>query len=102
YRDLEVLTINLGTGNDVFRVVSTHSGATNILTGAGDDDIYVQSIDGHTTIDAGAGIDEIWVGSDAAPNLVAPPNLVSTVRALLTVIGGADNDTLYIDDHAQT
>src|SRR6185295_6490534 len=57
YRDLEVLTIHLGSGNDTFYIVSTHTGATNIYGGAGDDHIHVQSITGHTTIDAGAGND---------------------------------------------
>ena len=101
YRDLEVLSIRLGSGNDDFTVVSTHAGATNISAGAGNDDITVQSIDGHTRVDAGDGDDEIWVGSDAAPNLPTP-NLLGTVRVLLTVIGGAGNDTLYVDDSAET
>ena len=47
YGDIEVLNIELGSGNDTFTVASTHAGATNISTGAGNDTVYVQSIDGH-------------------------------------------------------
>ncbi|MFA5123855.1 hypothetical protein, partial [Zavarzinia sp.] len=102
YRDLEVLNIELGRGVDRFTVVSTHTGSTNIFTGAGADIITVQSIDGHTRIEAGDGDDQIWVGSDAAASLPTAPNLLGTVRVLLTIDGGAGNDTMYVDDHAQT
>jgi hypothetical protein len=102
YRGLEVLTIELGSGNDIFHVVSTHTGATNIDSGAGNDQIFVQSIDGHTTIDAADGDDVFRVGSEAAPHLLTTPeNLLVTVRALLTVIGGAGNDSLYVDNGSQ-
>ncbi|MFA5123571.1 beta strand repeat-containing protein, partial [Zavarzinia sp.] len=103
YRNLEVLNVDLGRGNDIFHVISTHSGATNIFTGAGNDEIHVQSIDGHTTIDGEAGDDSFSVGSDAAPHLgAAPASLLETVRALLTIIGGAGTDTLYVDDRAES
>jgi hypothetical protein len=101
YRDLEVLDIRLGSGNDKFTVLSTHTGTTRISSGTGIDHIVVQSIDGHTSIDAGAGDDHIWIGSDAAQNLPTP-NLLGTLRVLLTVVGGAGNDTMYVDDSADT
>lgn len=100
YRDLEVLNIVLGTGNDTFHVLSTHAGSTNIASGAGNDIFYVQSIDGHTAIDAGAGDDVVNVGSEAAPNLLGQ-NGLGTIRALLIVIGGTGNDTLFIDNRAE-
>ena len=104
YRDLEVLNIALGAGNDTFTIVSTHTGATNIVASAGNDVIHVQSIDGHTSIDGQAGDDEFRVGSAAAPNLLLPEtqNRLQTLRALLTIIGGAGNDSLFIDDRATT
>ena len=98
YRELEVLNIALGTGNDDFTVLSTHAGATNISAGAGNDIITVRSINGHTSIDAGAGADQVRVSSDAAKSLVDP------IAGLLTVDGGndTDSDTLAVDDRAET
>ncbi|KPK03543.1 MAG: hypothetical protein AMS20_10425, partial [Gemmatimonas sp. SG8_28] len=70
YRDLEVLSIELGTGNDSFYILSTHAGATNIASGRGDDTLYVDQISGHTTIDAEQGADHVYVASEAAANLL--------------------------------
>ena len=103
YRDLEVLNIMLGSGNDTFTILSTHEGATNIYGGAGNDEFHVQAIAGHTTIDAGAGDDVFLIGSQAAPNLsVSPANQLETINALLTLIGGAGSDALYVDDSAES
>jgi Ca2+-binding RTX toxin-like protein len=100
YRDLEVLNIYLGSGVNTFTIESTHTGATNVYSGSGSDLFYVQGISGHTTINAGSGDDIFRVGSAAVPNLTLPGQL-ETINALLTLIGGPDNDTLYIDDSAE-
>ena len=82
YSDLEVLKIDLGSGNDSFTIESTHSGSTVINSGKGSDTINVKTVAGHTTINTGADADTISVRSADL--------LVDSVNALLTINGGGD------------
>jgi subtilisin-like proprotein convertase family protein len=82
YYDLETLNIELGTGNDDFTIESTHKGATNLNSGAGDDTINVETISGHTSISTEDGADTI--------NVQNADHLVDPVNGLLTVNGGGD------------
>ncbi|MCP4449989.1 MAG: hypothetical protein GY809_00890, partial [Planctomycetes bacterium] len=87
YYGLEVLNIDLGTGNDTFTIESTHHGVTNLRSGRGDDQVTVETISGHTTISTEDGADTISVQN--ADQLVDP------INGLLTVSGGGDQtDTL--------
>jgi hypothetical protein len=97
YTGLEVVNIELGTGNDTFLVETTHTGATYIDGSKGTDTVNVQTIAGHTTIVGGLNDDTINVGS------LAPETggIVDGIGALLTVIGDAAADTLNIDDRAE-
>ncbi|MDA1232620.1 MAG: hypothetical protein O2856_17760, partial [Planctomycetota bacterium] len=94
YLNLEVLKIALGVGNDRLTIESTHAGTTTVDSGAGNDVITVQNVVGHTFIESGAGTDEIVVSSRQ--------RLVDEIGALLTVIGGAGDVTLQVDDTADS
>ncbi|MHC4427668.1 MAG: beta strand repeat-containing protein, partial [Planctomycetota bacterium] len=93
YFSLEVINIELGTGNDHFTIESTHLGVTNLSTGAGNDVVDVLTISGHTTIEAGEGADTINVGS--------VDMLLDPITALLTIDGGAGDDTINADDSGE-
>lgn len=92
YENLEVLDIELGYGPDAITVASTHAGSTTIHAGNGADTIFVESLLGHTFIDTGLGADVIELSSR--------DHLVDEVGALLTVVGGDDDDVdvLHVDD----
>jgi acrosin len=94
YDTTESLTINLGSGGDTFTVNDTHAGSTVINGGVGADMINVRAISGMTTIDAGAGSDSLWVGS-LVPTAGGD---LTRIRATLTLEGGADNDSITIDN----
>ena len=85
-----MLDIELGYGKDIFTVESTHEGSTIIHSGDGDDEITVESLVGHTFVHTGAGSDEVDVRSE--------DNLVDEIGGLLTVLGGADDDIVRVDD----
>src|SRR5207244_1906621 len=55
YSNLEAVAVHLGSGDDAFRIASTHGGTTLVTGGAGNDAFVVQTISGPTAIDAGAG-----------------------------------------------
>jgi Ca2+-binding RTX toxin-like protein len=87
YFDLEVLNLQLGTGNDHFIVESTHEGATNIFAGAGDDHVEVITTSGHASVQTQAGADTIDVFN--------ADQLVDQINGLLTINGGGERtDTL--------
>ena len=65
YDNVYSLNISVGSGNDQFTVANTDRASTFIHTGAGNDTVYVQSIDGNTLIQGGAGSDTFIVGGPA-------------------------------------
>jgi Ca2+-binding RTX toxin-like protein len=109
YGTFETLNIGLGTVGDVFTIVSTHAGATNLNANAGADVINVQTIAGITTVDGGTGDETFNVGSNAAGTISTPhTNTGGTVNGLgasLTLNGNAPtsgSDWLYVDDSGDT
>ncbi|HKI91579.1 MAG TPA: hypothetical protein VJ986_04710, partial [Gaiellaceae bacterium] len=113
YRGLGAVVLDLGAGNDQVTVASTHTGATTISTGDGNDTVAVQSISGATTISLGAGNDAAGVGSWAGfwpqtpSNPPGPSNPLTfsnpagsanAIDAALTIDGGTGSDTVTVDD----
>lgn len=104
FSDLEFATIELGSGEDDVLISSTHAGNSvcdadgcplSLLTGGGDDDVDVHSIDGVTVIDLGFGDDTVTVGQPDTDG-----DLLDQIDAGLTVIGGAGTDNLDLDNMA--
>jgi Ca2+-binding RTX toxin-like protein/phage tail sheath gpL-like len=83
YRNLEVLNIELGSGNDSVVIESTHTGVTNLDTGDGTDNVTVKTIAGHTNISTGLDVDRITVSNDQV--------LADQIAGLLTVNGGGQS-----------
>ena len=94
YGTLELLNVNLGSGNDTFQIVTTHLTTTVVSAGPGGDRIDIQTIAGPTTVNGEAGIDTINVGS-LAPGV---GGLVDDIDAILTLNGGDDFDQINVDD----
>ena len=112
YANLEDVRITTGSGDDLFTIVNTHTGTTELSTTGGNDDIAVRTISGATTIDAGTGNDIVAVGSTAGlwntvtpagvpptnPQFVAVNGVVDFIAATLTIHGGTGENTLNVDD----
>jgi Ca2+-binding RTX toxin-like protein/acetolactate synthase small subunit len=90
YGSTETLNIDLGSGSDTFTIQSTHTGATNLNTNAGNDTVNVQTISGTTTVNTGANNDIV--------NVRNTTNSVNNIAANLTVQGGAGTDVLNVID----
>ncbi len=103
YLDQEWLDVDLGSGNDRLDVLSTHGEAglpvrtkrTDITTGAGNDTVNVQTIDGPTSVDLGSGSNTVNVGSRAP---VTSGGTLDGIRAHLVLTALDGNDTLNVDD----
>ncbi len=99
YSSVEILTVYTKGGNDTVNVTAT-SANTTINGGNGNDTFNLSSIGNATTVDLGSGTNTVNVGS------LAPTETGGTlkgIQALLTVAGVAGgNDTLYLDDSADT
>ncbi|HZI44911.1 MAG TPA: hypothetical protein VFD53_06815, partial [Ilumatobacter sp.] len=63
YATMEELNIDLGSGADIFTVISTHTGSTTVNGNGGDDTVNVLSISGDTSVKAGEGDDTINAGA---------------------------------------
>jgi Ca2+-binding RTX toxin-like protein len=98
YTGFESLAIALGTGNDVFRIDSTHSGPvrpTDLNTGDGNDTVIIRSISGPLSVETGVGDDTVHVSSDITG---AGGNLAG-IQSLLTLAAGTGgSDQLFVDD----
>ncbi len=114
YTGLDEVYLTLGDGNDIVTIVKTHAGTTAITTGAGDDTINVQDIDGETTIYSNSGADEFNVGSFAGLwdtsrymgedtyELLNVNGYVDFINDWLNVYGGTEDDVLNVDDTGDT
>ncbi|MHC4396737.1 MAG: hypothetical protein ACYS1A_13895 [Planctomycetota bacterium] len=106
YNNLDSVTITLGDGDDAVTIVNTHTENTEVYTGAGDDIINVQTIDGDTTVYAQDADDIVNVGSfaglweteDSTYEFLNVNGTVDGIGALLTIHGGNQNDILIVDD----
>ena len=61
YVGLEEMYIDLGTGANVVEIMDTHSGATTINAGRGEDFFDIRAVSGHTYVNAGPDADSISV-----------------------------------------
>lgn len=94
YDTVEFLNLELGAGNNSLTVQDTHSSATRIQTGAGDDTVEVNGVSGQTIIKTSSGQDTVHIGNTQ--------NGVTRVTQPLTVSGGSGVDILSIDNSADT
>lgn len=94
YFDLETLNIVLGPAADTFTIESTHVGATTLKTGGEADTVHLVGMSGAVEIDTGPGDDVIHVGNRRG--------LLDTITGTLLVDGGADFDTLNVDNSGAT
>ena len=109
--DLDELVITLGGGNDLFTILTTHAGTTELNTGEGNDRIALRAINGATRVMTGAGDDTVKVGSLAGVWKTVPGQFINVngtvdaINAVLTIVGGdtvpgdgAELDLLEIDE----
>jgi Ca2+-binding RTX toxin-like protein len=78
YVGLEELYIDLGIGANQITIKDTHSGATTINAGRGEDTIEIEAISGHTFVNGGPDADSITV---------TKAGKLDKIAALLTVSG---------------
>ena len=97
YSDIEILNLNLGSGGDIVRIESTHTGTTNLNANAGNDTINVRTITGATNIHTGTDTNVVNVGSQ----MPTTGGNVNGIAALLTLTGGG-TDTVNVDDTLDT
>ena len=111
YVNLEMLQIDLGSGSDRLLIHSTHGGATLVNAAKGDDQVHVRTVGGPTTINGQLGDDTISVGTlfdealfDSAIDHVNAPigGVIDQISSLLRIDGGADTDTVNLDDSGDT
>ncbi|MFZ3220941.1 MAG: hypothetical protein WA174_12960, partial [Rhodoferax sp.] len=102
YANTEVLNLLLGGGANGFTIVSTHGQTTNLDTGAGADAVLIETIDGVTNVSTGTGADSLIVGQDDAATTAVIDRTLSGIDAVLTLIAGADADTLLVDTRSTT
>ena len=95
YSALEAVSIGLGSGADIFTVLSTHAGSTNLATGANADEINVETISGLTTIDGQGEADTVNVG-----RTIGGGETVNGIQAALILGGGGGgaSDTLNVSE----
>lgn len=102
YSGLESFTIDSLGGNDDITIYSTSPGTSTVVnSGDGVDRIAIRSVANTTTINTGTGDDRISVGSMATVSTNSGGD-VNSINALLTVIGGGDADSLFVDDSGDT
>ncbi|MGB6295658.1 MAG: DUF4347 domain-containing protein [Rivularia sp. (in: cyanobacteria)] len=94
YGSFEQLNLELGSGNDILAVETTHDGETNINTGEGNENVYVEAIYGQTTVRTSSGDDNITVSN--------PEQMLNDISAKLTLSGGVGRDNLSVDDSGDT
>ncbi len=101
HTNFDGLNVYLGAGNDQWDVLETHTGATQLSTGAGMDQVNVRKISGDTTINGEAGADVIHLGSLADFDQNENGHL-NDINGWLTLNGGSGSDEVSIDDTSDT
>jgi hypothetical protein len=88
--------------NDTVLLSNVTTGTPTVVrTYAGQDTVNIWSMDGPTTVLGGLGADTVNVGSMAGlPG--APAGTVNGIQAALTIFGEDGDDTINVDDRADT
>jgi hypothetical protein len=84
YKEIEIITFNLGDGVDSITVHSTSEAIHILNLGGQDDTVHVKSLAGPMLINGNDGNDSVYVSSDEAK--------LNHISALLTFDGGHDID----------
>jgi hypothetical protein len=102
YTGFEYLNFWMGTGADELYILSTHTGTTNVfggdgteVTGAVDDEIYINTISGLTNIRAEEGNDLIEVNVETSGGGYARTYL-NGIGAVLNLHGNGGSDTYRV------
>jgi hypothetical protein len=98
YNNIQAVNIRLGSGGNVFNVLSTDAGQTFLDSGTESDTVNIQSTSGPTTVQGNDGNDAFNVGS-LAP---ATSGVVDLVAGPLSVDGGTGSNVLNVDDTGST
>ncbi len=96
YGNLQSLNVRLGSGGDIFTVVSTDATSTLVAGGPGNDTIDVLANSGDTLIQGGGGNDTFIVRSTSA----ATARKSRTIDAPLMLDGGPGINRLVVTDDA--
>lgn len=124
YHTVDELTVELGSGADVFTVESTHTSTdldevetvteTVLRTGAGDDEVTIEDDDGPTRVETATGDDHVQIDDITAPTELdlggddddvrvgegTGDGDVTGIAELLDVTAGAGDDDVEIDARA--
>ncbi len=93
--NIQSVTIDGGSGDDVFTIAGTaHGTTTTVNTGTGADTVDVEAIGARASINAGGGNDTINVSSTAPANT----GTLAGIAAVLTVNGGSGTSTANVSD----
>ena len=111
YTGIKTLNVTLGTGGNTVTVTSTGAATTNLNTGAGNDTVTEQSATGALNIDTAAGANNVFVQGTAATTSItstsgtihvtigsAAPASVTGIQGHVTATGTSASDTLVVDD----
>jgi acrosin len=93
YSGLVLLNLYLDNHGNALTVSGTSATTTNLYTGSGNDNVYVQADGGATNVYAGAGTNLIDIGSTAP----ASNGSLSNIQDALDIVG-AGSDVLNVDD----
>jgi hypothetical protein len=86
YHSVETLNLNLGSGDDIFTIQSTHQGTTNLDLGPGLDKLTITAVSGPTNVYGNTGNDRLVVNQ-----------VVTASPAFVMLDGQAGYDTFIIN-----
>src|SRR5262249_33778411 len=116
YTTLETLNIWLAVGDNTFTIDSTHTGQTTVYTAEGNDTVNINGASGTLTVNAEVGDDIINVHGTGALSTVYlngqngadtfnrgdASHMIDAIDGLVVIDGGANSDTINVDDSANT
>jgi len=98
YFGLQQINIFLGSGNNVFNILSTDPDTvTTVVNGTGNNQVNVQATSGETNIIFVAGTNIVDVGSEAPES----DGVIIDIQGALNITGNS-SDTLNVDDSGNT
>ncbi|WP_416671882.1 hypothetical protein [Egbenema bharatensis] len=92
YDRIDILNIQLGSGNDRFQISSTHAGELQLNTGEGNNVVEIDSILGTTTVKLGHGNNQVEVGGSKQQ--------LDGIRGALLIQGGQGTDVVHLNASA--